>query len=474
MMPPINKPMMAKGLLQRATWRSATAILFESGLILAAVGVSAFIRMGREVSTLGGLDGIALKALLMAWVTQVCLYYRELYDDPRIAADRRELLVRLLQALGAAAMILAALYFWFPALIIGRGVFAISAALVTVLVIGWRVVFSWFVTKVGPGERFLLVGTSAAAVSLAQELHERRELGVQIVGFVDPDPQMVGTPMFNPAVIGTLDDIPAIVRARSIDRVVVSLADARGKLPMEKLLEMKLDQGVTFDQLPSVYEEYTGKIAIENLRPSWLIFSSGFRKTQLLETSKRFIDICGAAAGLLISAPVMILLAVVIRLTSRGPSVYSQSRVGQHGRLFTVYKLRTMRQDAEEATGAVWSQPGDGRITRLGRILRRTRLDELPQLWNVLKGDMSLVGPRPERPEFVNSLMHQIPFYGQRHVVKPGLTGWAQVRYTYGASVEDAMEKLQYDLYYIKNLSLALDFFIMLETIKTVVLSRGH
>ncbi len=304
-------------------------------------------------------------------------------------------------------------------------------------------------------------------MSLARELFERRhELGVEIVGFVDPDPARVGAPVLNPGVIGTIEDIPAIVRARGVDRVVVSLADARGKLPMDKLLEMKLD-GVNFDHLASVYEEYTGKIAVENLRPSWLIFSAGFRKTRFAD---RRPSACStslvAGLGLLLGAPLMLLLvALAVKLTSAGPALYHQERVGQHGRIFTVHKFRSMRQDAEARhRRRLGVEAGDPRVTPIGGILRRTRLDELPQLWNVLIGDMSFVGPRPERPEFVGELTEEIPFYGQRHIVRPGLTGWAQVRYTYGASVEDALQKLQYDLFYIKNLSIALDLFIMLET----------
>ena len=463
---------MAKGLLQPVTWRSGTLVIFESTLIVAAVAISAVLVLGADAWDVIAGGSVLAKALLIAYICQICLYYQDLYDDPRLAADRRELLVRLAQALGATALILSALYFWFPGLIIGRGVFAVAAVLVATLVVGWRVAFSWVVQHMAPRERLLLVGTSAAGVDLAKELHQRDDLGVEIVGFVHPDSARVGEPVFNPGIIGTLDDIPAIVRARHVDRVVVNLADARGKLPMEKLLEMRLD-GVLFEHLTSVYEEYTGKIAVENLRPSWLIFSAGFKKTRSLLAAKRAVDIVVSALGLLCAAPLILVLAIVIKLTSKGPVLYSQERVGQHGRVFRVWKLRTMRQDAEAATGAVWATKNDPRVTPVGRLLRRTRVDELPQLWNVFSGDLSLIGPRPERPAFVADLTQQIPFYGQRHVVKPGLSGWAQVRYTYGASVEDAMQKLQYDLFYIKNMSLALDLFIMFETIKTVVLRRG-
>jgi sugar transferase (PEP-CTERM system associated) len=231
--------------------------------------------------------------------------------------------------------------------------------------------------------------------------------------------------------------------------------------------------GVSFDHLASVYEEYTGKIAIENLRPSWLIFSPGFRKSRVLLAAKRAIDVSASLIGLVLALPIMALVAAAIKLSSPGPLLYHQKRVGQNGRIVTVHKFRSMRSDAEAKTGAVWAKANDDRVFPVGRFLRKVRLDELPQLWNVLKGEMSFVGPRPERPEFVEQLTQRIPFYGQRHVVKPGVTGWAQVRYAYGASVEDAMEKLQYDLFYIKNLSVSLDIYIILQTVKTVILRRG-
>jgi sugar transferase (PEP-CTERM system associated) len=455
--------------LRGVTWRSFGLIACETVVIFGCIYTAAVIRFGLEDAYTGG-KGL-WKAGLIALVTQVCLYFADLYDF-RVIADRRELFVRAVQALGATALVLAGLYYWFPELVIGRFVFATATMLIVALVFGWRLVFEWAMRRIGPRDRLLLVGTSEGAVRLARELHERRDLGVAIVGFIDPDPERVGAPVINPGVIGTIEDIPAIVRARSVDQVVVSLSDARGKLPMEKLLEMKLD-GVQFEHLASVYEKYTGKIAVENLRPSWLIFSEGFRKSRLHQVSKRLMDIALAAIGLVLAAPLMLIVAIAVKATSRGPIVYRQQRVGLHGRVFQAFKFRSMQEDAERDTGAVWASKDDNRVTRVGRILRQTRLDELPQLWNVLSGHMSLVGPRPERPEFVAELTRQIPFYGQRHSVRPGLTGWAQVRYTYGASVEDAMEKLQYDLFYIKNMSLALDLFIIVKTVKTVLMRKG-
>lgn len=459
-------------LMRRLTWRWMTLITVESALIIGAVILGAYVRLGREADWRLADASLLLKAVVIASVAQICIYHADLYDCLTLA-DRRKYIARGMQAVGAMALILAVVYFWFPALIIGRGVFVLSALLGATLVTAWRVAFGWLTRHVGPRERLMLVGTSPAAVSLARELYERRhELGVEIVGFIDPDPGRVGAVVLNPRIIGTIEDIPALVESRSADRVVISLADARGKLPMEVLLDMKL-RGINFDHLASVYEEYTGKIAVENLRPSWLIFSSGFQKSRLVRGVKRAMDIAAALIGLALGVPLMLVIALAVRVTSRGGVFYHQERVGQDGRPFTVHKFRSMREDAEAATGAVWAADGDDRVTPVGRFLRRTRLDELPQLWNILRGEMSLVGPRPERPHFVSQLTREIPFYGQRHVVKPGLTGWAQVRYTYSASVEDAMQKIQYDLFYIKNISIALDLFILLATIKTVIRGRG-
>jgi sugar transferase (PEP-CTERM system associated) len=462
---------MARGLMQPASWRSTTLLVSESALIFGVVAASSYIALG-EPSLAVGLASVWPKALLITSICQLCMYYGDLYDNPNTGGDRGELVIRTLQALGATFLILAVIYTVFPALIIARGVLAPAAALAVAGVLAWRLTFLWVARRVGPRERLLLVGSSGSGMALARELTERSQLGVQIVGLVDAQaPEYDATSPLD--YLGGVEDIPAIVRARSVDRVVVSLADARGKLPMQKLLEMKLD-GVTFDHLASVYEEYTGKIAVENLRPSWLIFSPGFSKTRRLMALKRTVDVLSASVGLILSAPIILLMAAIVKFTSPGPVFYSQRRVGCDGRIFTVHKLRSMCNDAERHTGPVWAQGGDSRITPVGQFMRRTRLDELPQFWNILIGQMSLVGPRPERPEFVQSLAQQIPFYGTRHVVRPGLTGWAQVRYTYGATVEDAIEKLQYDLFYIKNLSITLDLFIMFETVKTVILRKGQ
>jgi sugar transferase (PEP-CTERM system associated) len=455
--------------MARSTRRGTALVASEALLILGAIMV-VDLRLGGAPA--GSIAPVLLKALLITFVCQVCLYSRDLYER-ELSADRQELVARVLQGLGVTSVVLAIVYSWFPDLSIGHGVFGGSVIILALLLAPWRVALSWATTQFGFRERLLVVGTNKTAQALATEVWDRADMGVEIVGFIDPDgSHHMPSALSMPGVIGTIEDIPAIVRARAVDRVVVSLADARGKLPMDKLLEMKID-GVQFAHLASVYEEYTGRIALENLRPSWLIFSYGFNKTRMLSVGKRLIDITAATLGFLLSLPLLVAVAIAVKATSKGPVLYSQRRVGKDGQIFVMYKFRSMRQDAEAKTGAVWATVGDNRVTPVGRFLRRMRLDELPQLWNVLIGEMSLVGPRPERPEFVCDLTKNIPFYGQRHVAKPGLTGWAQVRYTYGASMEDAIVKLQYDLFYIKHLSLWLDISIILRTIKIVLLGRG-
>ncbi len=257
------------------------------------------------------------------------------------------------------------------------------------------------------------------------------------------------------------------------DKIVVSLAERRGFFPVEELLSCKL-AGIEVVDAPSFYETATRKLLIENITPSWFIFSHGFKVTWLRRLIKRTLDITASFCGLIVLSPIIPFIALAIKQDSPGPVLFCQTRVGEGDKLFTLMKFRSMRQDAEARTGAVWSQENDPRITKVGNFLRRTRLDEIPQLVNILRGDMSLVGPRPERPEFVNKLKERIPYYSERHYVKPGLTGWAQVRYPYGSSVEDAIEKLRYDLYYIKNISILLDFFIIFKTFSVVLLGKGR
>ncbi len=263
-----------------------------------------------------------------------------------------------------------------------------------------------------------------------------------------------------------------LVKRMEIDIVVVALQDRRGNLPTDQLLRCRL-AGIAVKEREALYEQITGKIAVEALRPSYLIFNDGFSRSPAADIAKRVVDVVFSLTGIFLTWPVMLATAIAVRIDSRGPALFRQDRVGFDNTEFTLCKFRSMRTDAEATTGAVWAKDNDPRITRCGRFIRKARLDELPQLFNILGGDMSLVGPRPERRVFVESLKQQIPYYEQRHIVKPGLTGWAQINYPYGNTVEDALQKLQYDLFYIKNQSLLFDLSILFNTIKTVVLRKG-
>jgi sugar transferase (PEP-CTERM system associated) len=273
-------------------------------------------------------------------------------------------------------------------------------------------------------------------------------------------------------ILGNCDDLLDTARRAQAEVIVVALSERRGVFPLRDVLRCKLN-GIQIMDAPSLYELVRGKLMLESITPSWFIFSSGFRRTTLFSISKRFVDIVLSCIGLLLTLPFFPLIALAIKLDSSGPVFFRQERVGNKEKLFVLYKFRTMGQDAEKGTGAVWADKNDPRVTKLGRFFRGSRIDEIPQLINVLKGNMSFVGPRPERPEFVDKLKLVIPYYSKRHFIKPGLTGWAQVRYPYGSSVEDAVEKLRFDLYYIKNIGPFLDTLIFFETIKVVLFGFG-
>jgi sugar transferase (PEP-CTERM system associated) len=320
-------------------------------------------------------------------------------------------------------------------------------------------------------KRVLVLGLSRVAVRLV-DLQRTGSRPFRVLGFLDDDAAAHDKLPPGGELLGKTRDLLNLVDELQPDVVVVALPDMRGALPTSDLLECRL-RGIRVEDWPTFYEKQTGKVLVTDLRPSWLIFSDGFAKTQVMQTLKRALDVALAVAGLVMALPLLVFVAVAIKLDSRGPVLFRQERVGQNGKVFTLNKFRSMREDAERLSGAVWASERDPRVTRIGRFLRKTRLDELPQLFNVLVGEMSFVGPRPERPEFVRLLQRQIPFYSGRLAVKPGITGWAQVRHEYAASVEDTLEKLQYDLYYIKNLSPLLDVLIILDTIRVVLFARG-
>jgi sugar transferase (PEP-CTERM system associated) len=443
--------------------RGLTIFGVETVLVSGSVVAAAHLHGSLDHAT-----GTMWKVVLVTALCELCFYYNDLYDLTCVHA-KGELLVRVLQGTGAAAIALAAVSLLLPSVRLGSGTFLTTLGVLVVAMPLWRVAFDGLTNDPHLEERVLVVGTGPLALTVAREIRAQHDFAYRLVGFVE-GPAGSGSGAARP-VLGAATDLHRIVQTYGIGRIVVGLTDRRGQLPIDELLHAKL-AGVRVEDAETTYERMTGKILVDDLKPSWLIFSAGFEASRGTRLAKRLFDLIGALVGIGLAAPLMVLTAVAIRVSSPGSVLYRQERVGEHGRLFTLYKFRSMQIDAEQGT-PLWAQDHDSRVTRVGRFIRLTRLDELPQFWNVLKGEMSFVGPRPERPYFVRQLAEAIPFYMARHSLRPGVTGWAQVRYRYGASVEDAMEKLRYDLYYIKHLSLVFDLTILVDTIKVMVCRKG-
>jgi sugar transferase (PEP-CTERM system associated) len=409
------------------------------------------------------------RTAIVAGVTMLALYLADLYKiDFRIR--RVELASRLLVAMAAAATITAAIGFALPVFRLGRLAFLHVFGVLVLGLVGSRLAWIALGPKRRQNHRILVLGVGKSAAVLP-ELQFSGTRPFTILGFLDDAPDAADRVPAGFPLLGKAKDLLSLADELEPDLVLVALAEMRQALPAVDLLECRL-RGINVEEWATFYEKQTGKILVADLRPSWLIFSDGFVKTEATRMLKRVMDVGLALTGLVLSLPIMALVAACIKLDSRGPVLFRQKRVGERGRIFVLNKFRSMSVDAERL-GAVWATADDPRVTSVGYWLRRTRLDELPQFWNVLVGDMSFVGPRPERPEFVGTLQREIPFYMGRHSVKPGITGWAQVRHRYAASVEDSMEKLQYDLYYIKNLSPLLDLVILLSTLQVVLFARG-
>lgn len=410
----------------------------------------------------------ASQSLLFTVVFQLSIYFFDLYELKRYHG-MAETLTRLAQAYGIGCIILAVIYYFAPLVMISTRVFWSGYLVTAIVLIVYRFYYYRVLLQRLFAEEVVIIGTGDLANDIAREVEGRHDSAYKVIAFVGSDP-----PEFNPhraPVFGSFELAHSVLSEKKIERIIVAPDDRRGSTPVRFLLQYKM-QGVAIEQGVSFYERMTGKILVERVDPSWIIFSDGFVLGRFKYLVKRLLDISLAGVLFVFTLPLMLVSAVVIKLESHGPVLYRQERVGQDGRLFKVIKFRSMRQDAEK-NGAVWAKEKDDRVTRFGSFIRKVRIDELPQLWNVLKGEMSMVGPRPERPVFVEELVKDIPYYNIRHGVKPGVTGWAQVRYPYGASKEDALRKLEFDLYYIKNISLALDLVVIFHTVKTVLFGRG-
>ena len=443
-----------------------TLVLFggEALLVLTSFLIAAVWQHPEDSYVVLNYEGGYFKIIGATVAVLIFSHLFDLYEPARLNA-RGELYFRLLLVPGLLALAIAALAYVFPHVLIGNNSVVLGLLLVTAALFGWRMMYAWLAQKPYLRERVYVLGMGERAQRLVNGLRTRAELGIEVIGWSGN----VEGAMTREAIAAHLMEL---IHAHRVHRVIVAMSDRRGTLPVMEILQLRLN-GIKIEEATSWLEKISGRIEVDNLYPSWLIFADGFRFSASFLLLRRILAILASGIILLIVLPIIPFVILAIKLDSRGPILYRQKRVGLGSKVFYCYKFRTMRQDAEADTGATWALDDDPRITKVGKFLRTARLDEIPQLWCVLKGDMSFVGPRPERPEFVEMLAREIPFYEVRNAVRPGITGWAQVRYKYGNTVEDSKEKLQYDLYYIKNMSLGLDLMIMFHTIKIVLLGRG-
>jgi sugar transferase (PEP-CTERM system associated) len=452
--------------LRYLSFQKVGAVILEHALLITCV----FMLQLRTVAP-ESLAPFLFQAFAVAVTFQMFMHLSNGYEFGTKPWERR-FIFGLGQAVLLACGLLSVVHLIIPDLILGSGQFALTLLIISLVLAMWHLSLRMYFGVSSRRSKILIMGTGPLARSLAMEILRHREYGLQVCGFVDDDPALVGVSIVNPKVLGLSKELRRIVSDNGVEQVVVELQDRRGRLPVDELLELKM-RGVRVEEATSLYERVTGKISLENLKPSWMLFGDGFEVSRCVLIGKQIVSFSVSLLLLVLFLPLFPLIAFLIKLDSQGPVFLRQERIGQDGKVFTLWKFRSMREDAERTTGPVWATAQDSRVTRVGKYLRRTRLDEFPQLFNVLKGDMSLVGPRPERPNFVDELSNTVPFYYLRHSVKPGVTGWAQINYGYGNSVEDSVEKLQYDLFYVKNVSWALDLLVLLHTVKTVLVRRG-
>ncbi|WP_020589536.1 sugar transferase [Desulfobacter curvatus] len=415
---------------------------------------------------------LILRICLITAILQACLYYNDLYDFD-IVSQIPEIIIRLLQSLGVASILLAGVYFLFPLVILDQKIYMLSIFFLIVFIILWRVGYLHILNKGMFNQRIIILGSSKLARDIYEKITNTIDCGYTVSAVI-PDGHDEETDKLpeNLLVDQTDKTLGEVSDAYEINKIIVALKEKRGRFPTQELIQCRT-KGIDVISGSSFYELLTGKVLVREIEPSWLIFSKGFQKSRFKAGMKRMQDIILSSIFLTVLSPLLIVVAILIKIDSKGPILFAQDRVGGGKKEYMMHKFRSMVQDAEKLTGPIWAGDNDNRITRVGRVIRKYRIDELPQLWEVLMGTMSLVGPRPERKYFTDQLEEKIPFYAQRFNVKPGLTGWAQVCYDYGATVEDAVEKLNYDLFYIKNMSLALDMVILLKTVKTVLFGKG-
>ena len=445
--------------------RTVMLFFFEALIVSSCFLIATIFLLGPDAYLTLAYEQGALKITGVTILSVMLSYYFDLYE-PQIVSVPLEIYFRILLVLGFDCFVLSALIFFYPEAAMPQHVYLIGFTLLTPALIVWRKAYSWLVSRRRFCERVYVMGAGEYAKSLVASLQSRPDVGMEIVDWQDIQLEQSERKQHW---INALERISEM--KPPVNRIIVAMEHHRGELPVQELLNLRF-QGIVVEEVGALRERLSGKIQLDGLRPSDFLYASGFRMRPSQQFTRQIASIAAAATGLLLFSPFFPLVMLAVRMTSKGPIFFKQTRVGAGGRLFKVVKFRTMRIDAE-AAGAKWATKDDPRVTSIGRFMRKTRIDEVPQLWNILCGDMSFVGPRPERPEFVPMLSENLPFYYLRHLIRPGLTGWAQVRYGYGATMAEAREKLEYDLYYIKHQSLGLDLIVMFETIKTIVRRRG-
>jgi sugar transferase (PEP-CTERM system associated) len=449
--------------------RQLYLILGDILLAVLAIYAGIFLRFGTHIGSNEMFELFGIKVGVFVASVLFASFLLELYNFDK-NHTKKEIVINITISMALTYLVLSSVYYLLPEFMIGRGILGYSLVSLTVFQIIWHSIYNTGLNLPAFAQRVLVLGTGPLANKIGAVVLSTNHNHV-LSGYVacasEADLAFADN-VFNLENEGLIE----MVKREKADKIVVSLSERRGSFPLHDVLSCKMN-GVEVIDAPSFYEEVTGKLLLENINPSWFIFSEGFRITRLRLIGKRIGDILLSVVGLILCIPILPVIALSIWISSPGPILFRQVRVGEREKHFVLYKFRSMSQDSEKDTGAVWAQKDDPRVTKVGKFLRVARLDEIPQLFNVLKGDMGFVGPRPERPEFVEKLNLIIPYYSNRHLVKPGITGWAQVKYSYGASVDDAIEKLRYDLYYVKNLNIALDVLIVLETIKVVLFGKG-
>jgi sugar transferase (PEP-CTERM system associated) len=454
--------------------RSAFFVLGEALLILFSVVISYLLLVGIGEFTVDKL--LFIRGFFIVLVCQACLYYNELYDF-KIITNFKELNIRLLQAIGVASIIIGVFYFFLPAVIIGRAVSLVSIVFIIISVISWRFFYNLVLDQGWMNQKIMILGSSTLVNHINEEIINNQDCGYDVELIIPESEEGSGLDFRNYMAdygkdgIEGYASIPDTAKKHNIRKIVVGFKEKRGALPIRQLLDCRMS-GIEVIDINSFYEMLMGKFNVTQINPAWLIFSVGFNKSLTLRFFKRCADLALSIIMLIVFFPLMVVISLLIKMDSKGPAIFSQERVGYKKNKYFLYKFRSMVLNAEE-NGPVWAQADDKRVTNLGRWIRKYRIDELPQLFNILKGEMSFIGPRPEREFFVEELESTVPYYGNRFYVKPGLTGWAQVNYPYGATIEDALEKLNYELFYIKNMSMLLDITILIRTVKTVLFGQG-